>query len=116
MIFIFNYFKVGNVNKMKFFHPSSPRTLFSMNPRDFYNFLLLTKNNNIRYMQVVHRDIHRVYFNQITVLTAILFCWVVPVCLCMVPPLILDHTCKESCRLLSFNLILIVNFKMFIKT
>jgi len=51
-----------------------------------------------RYMQVVHRDVHRVYFNQITVLLAILFCWIVPICLCMVPPLVMDHTCKESCR------------------
>lgn len=51
-----------------------------------------------RYMQVVHREFHRVYFNQITVGVSILLSWIIPISIYMLPPLLMNTTCKESCR------------------
>jgi len=51
-----------------------------------------------RYMQVVHRRAHRIYFTHTTVGTAILLAWVIPLTIFLVVPLVSDWSCRKTCK------------------
>ncbi|XP_076820348.1 sphingosine 1-phosphate receptor 2-like [Clavelina lepadiformis] len=51
-----------------------------------------------RYMQVVHRRMHNLYFNQCNVGLAIFFALLIPMLMFNVAPIVFNWSCKERCN------------------
>uniref|UniRef100_F6UV70 G-protein coupled receptors family 1 profile domain-containing protein n=1 Tax=Ciona intestinalis TaxID=7719 RepID=F6UV70_CIOIN len=51
-----------------------------------------------RYMQVVHKALHKLYFNQFTVGLSIFLSWLIPLLGFLVIPISLNLSCKDTCR------------------